>query len=244
MKKKLLLLLSILILSSTINSAYSKQAVNSELSSAIRLYKSGNYTQCYTVLNNYIKKDSSNAIAYYYLGMTATHMGKKDDAIANYDKAISLITPGNSIYAYAIKGKRCLESPDKCQEPAFETSLDEFIQSTKRQRVSDEVQGDYEKLQIDNLKREINRNEDIDPTKFRNFKDFSSMNNETPSNDEIVAAIRTLQKAGLGNIYGSTDLSLFTGNNQQAQMFNMLGGSGMSPQMIQALLTNNMSLGF
>lgn len=243
MKKKILMLLSILVLSSTINFAYSKPASNTELANAIRLYKAGNYTECYLRLNEYVKKDSSNAVAYYYLGMTSAQMGKKDDAIANYEKAVSLTSPGNSVYAYAEKGKRCLETPDKCQEPTFESKLDEFIQSTKRQNVTDEVQSDYERLRIEQLKRDMNREDNIDPSKFRNFKDFSSMNNETPTNDEIVAALRTLQKAGLSNPY-STDLSILTGNNQQAQMFNMLGGSSMSPQMIQSMLTNNMSLGF
>lgn len=238
MKKKLLMLLSILVLSSTINFAYSKPASNADLSYAIRLYKAGNYTECYSRLNDIIKKDSSNAVAYYYLGMTAAHIGKKEDAIANYERAISLTSPGNSIYAYAEKGKRCLEDPEKCQEPTFESALDEFIQSTKRQKVSDKVQGDYERLQIEQLQRDMNRNEDINPQKFKEFKDFSSMNNETPTNDEIVAALRTLQRAGLSNPY-SSDLSLFTGSNPQSQMFNMMGTSGMTPQMIQAMLTNN-----
>lgn len=238
MKKKLLTLLSILVLSSTINIAYSKTTVNSNLAYAIRLYKAGNYTECYSRLNDIIKRDSSNAVAYYYLGMTATHIGKKEDAIANYERAISLTSPGNSIYAYAEKGKRCLEDPEKCQEPTFASDLDEFIQSTKRQKVSDKVQGDYERLQIEQLQRDMNRQGDIDPQKFKEFKDFSSMNNETPTNDEIVAALRTLQRAGLSNPY-SSDLSLFTGSNPQAQMFNMMGTSGMTPQMIQAMLTNN-----
>ncbi len=62
------------------------------------------------------------------------------------------------------------------------------------------------------------------------------MNDTAPSNDEIVAAIRTLQKAGLYDTFSNT--------NQQAQMFNMFGGAAMNPQVIQAMLTNNMSLGF
>ena len=59
------------------------------------------------------------------------------------------------------------------------------------------------------------------------------MNNASPTNDEIVAAIRTLQKAGLYDSFGSSN-----------QMFNMLGGAAMNPQVIQTMLTNNMTLGF
>ena len=165
--------------------------------------------------------------------MTSAHIGKSEEAIANYERALSLTSPGNSIYAYAEKGKRCLEDPEKCQEPTFESSLDEFIQSVSRKNVSDEVKSDYERLQIEQLKRDMNRDGDIDPQKFREFKDFSSMNNATPTNDEIVAAIRTLQKAGLYDSFGSSN-----------QMFNMLGGAAMNPQVIQTMLTNNMTLGF
>lgn len=233
MKKKLVALLSILVLSSTINFAYSKPSANADLARAIRCYKAGNYAECYTTLKDVIKKDGSNAVAYYYLGMTSAHIGKSEEAIANYERALSLTSPGNSIYAYAEKGKRCLEDPEKCQEPTFESSLDEFIQSVSRKNVSDEVKSDYERLQIEQLKRDMNRDGDIDPQKFREFKDFSSMNNASPTNDEIVAAIRTLQKAGLYDSFGSSN-----------QMFNMLGGAAMNPQVIQTMLTNNMTLGF
>lgn len=233
MKKKLVALLSILVLSSTINFAYSKPSANADLARAIRCYKAGNYAECYTTLKDVIKKDGSNAVAYYYLGMASAHIGKSEEAIANYERALSLTSPGNSIYAYAEKGKRCLEDPEKCQEPTFESSLDEFIQSVSRKNVSDEVKSDYERLQIEQLKRDMNRDGDIDPQKFREFKDFSSMNNASPTNDEIVAAIRTLQKAGLYDSFGSSN-----------QMFNMLGGAAMNPQVIQTMLTNNMTLGF
>ena len=56
MKKKLLMLLSILVLSSSIGMAYSKPASNTELSNAIRLYKAGNYSECYTKLNTIINR--------------------------------------------------------------------------------------------------------------------------------------------------------------------------------------------
>ena len=96
------------------------------------------------------------------------------------------------------------------------------------------------------MMREINRNENIPPQEFKEYKDFSSV----PTNDEIVAALRTLQRAGFSDIFSNNyqnDLSLITGyqNPQQNnQIMNMLGNSSMNPQLIQALLTNNMSLGF
>jgi tetratricopeptide (TPR) repeat protein len=244
MKKKLLIFLSIVLLSTVSCSAYSKTTGSSDMATAIRLYKAGNYTECYVKLNDVIKKEPSNAYAYYYLAMTYTQTGKKDEAIANYSKAIALSSPNTTLNRYATKGKRCLETPDKCQDSMYASELDEFISKSRGAAVTKEVQSDYEKLKIENMMREINRSDDIEPQKFREYKDFSSMN-ETPSNDEIVAALKTLKNAGFGDLFGNnnSDLSLLTGSNQQSQLYNMFGGN-MSPQLIQAMLMNNLSTGF
>lgn len=245
MKKKLLMLLSILVLSSSIGMAYSKPASNTELSNAIRLYKAGNYSECYTKLNTIINRGSSNALAYYYMAMTSAQIGKKNEALANYEKAIRLSNPNSNLNKYATKGKTCLESPDKCHAVSSSSAIEDLIYN-KRKGVTDEVRSDYERLKIENMMREINRSEDIDPQRFKEYKDFSSYNNEgTPSNDEIVAALRTLQRAGFGNIAnnGISDISLLIGGNNNYNsnaMLNMLGNSSLSPQVIQAMLTNNM----
>ena len=96
--------------------------------------------------------------------------------------------------------------------------------------------------------REMNRGNDVTPQKFRDYKDFSS---EVPTNDEIVAALRVLQRAGLSDVLNNNvnEMSLLTGNNENNSnaMLNMLMGSGnssLSPQVIQSLLTNQMSVGF
>ena len=245
MKKKLVMLLSILILSSGLSMAYAKTTTNTELSNAIRLYKAGNYTECYTRLDNIIKKGSSNALAYYYMAMTSAQIGRKVEAIENYNKAIRLSNPNSNLNRYATKGKTCLETPDSCKTYTQSTPIDDLLKN-KNGGVTQQVQSDYERLKIENMMREINRSDEINPQQFKEFKDFSSYNNEaTPSNDEIVAAIRTLQKAGLGNLVNNnySDISLLMGNNNYNNsnaMLNMLGNSSLSPQVIQAMLTNNM----
>ncbi|MCQ2754291.1 MAG: tetratricopeptide repeat protein [bacterium] len=251
MKKKLLSLLSILILTSAVSVAFAKTNVSSELAGAIKLYKAGNYSQCYTTLESVIRKDNSNALAYYYLAITSVQLGRKDDAIANYDKAIALATPGGNISAYATKGKICLEEPDKCSEAVFQDEYEEFIKTRNFNGLSDKVRSDYERLKIENMMREINRHDDIAPQKFKEFKDFSSMNNTedaVPTNDEIVAALRTLQRAGLTNIlnnnYGQDFSMLMDSQNDSRAILNMLGSKNLSPEVIQSMLTNSMSLGF
>ena len=94
--------------------------------------------------------------------------------------------------------------------------------------------------------REMNRKDSIDTKKFKDYKDFSS---EVPSNDEIVTAIRVLQKAGLGSLVNNSDMSLISGNSQDDAMLNLLmnrnaSGSSINPQVIQALLTNQLTTGF
>lgn len=247
MKKSVLTILSMLIILSS-TSVIAKPAVSSELSEAIKLYKTHNYTQCYVKLEDVIKSDPSNALAYYYMAMTYVQLGNKNSAIENYEKAIALAPKNTNLSKYARKGKICLEIPDKCSISLYDSPEEAFIRGAGSKKFTDEVRSDYERLKIENMMREINRSDDISPQQFREFKDFSSMNNETaPSNDEIVAAMRTLQRAGFGNMINNnySDISLLTGeNSQQNAMLNMMGINSLSPQVIQAMLTNNMSMGF
>lgn len=241
MKKKLLTILSILILSSSVGIAYSKNTSNTDLTNAIRLYKAGNYSECYVVLEEVIKNDPANALAYYYMGMTSAQIGREAEAISNYEKAIVLTPNNNNLKRFAKKGKRCLETPDRCEESLYETIEDEFIQK-RGIKATEEVKSDFERLKIEHLMREMNRNDAIEPQRFKEFKDFSGV----PTNDEVVAALRTLQAAGFGSMVNNNyaDLSVLTGNAQQSSMLNMMGLNNMNPQLIQALLTNNMSQGF
>lgn len=245
MKKYILVLMAVLICTSTVNLANAKSTSNSALASAIRLYKAGNYSQSYISLNNLVKKDPSNAVAYYYLAMTSAQIGKKDEAIANYEKVITL-SPNGQLGIYATKGKTCLETPDKCHEQSEDTALDSFIQSRFGSGFSENARSKYEKQKIENLMHEMNRKNDIEPQRFRDYKDFS---NAAPTNDEIVAALRVLQRAGFSDIISNNmnDVSLITGGQNNNAMLNMLLGkdnSSLSPQVIQSLLTNQMSTGF
>lgn len=237
MKKKLLLTLSILVMTSVVLAAHSKPTQNTELTNAIKLYKLGNYTECYDKLHSVVKNDPGNALAYYYLAITSAQVGKGVEAVANYERVLNLTPPNSNLARYANKGKRCIETPDKCTEPVFATSLEQFINNKKNDNISDEVKSTFEKLKIENIMREMNRSGDIDPQKFREYRDFSSMNfdSATPSNDEIVAAIRTLQKAGINN----------TGYTNNNSMLDIMENSNLNPQIMQALFANNMSsLGF
>ena len=76
MKKSFLIILSSIIVMSNIGVAFAKTTSNSSLSSAIRMYKAKNYSQCYITLSDIVKKDPSNVVAYYYLAMSSAQIGK------------------------------------------------------------------------------------------------------------------------------------------------------------------------
>lgn len=246
MKKKLLTISLILLLSTSCGISFAKTTTSAELAESIKLYKAGNYSECYTKLDDAIKKDPSNPLCYYYKAMAATQIGKKAEAIENYDKTLSLSSKKSNLVKYAAKGKRCLETPDKCQESIYDSAEDMFIRSKNSSGFSEEARSMFEDLKIKQMMRDMNRYDDINPQRFREYKDFSSMNmpSDMPRDEEIVEAVKTLQKAGMlsfgNNAY--SDLSLLTGTgNGTSEMMNF---ANMNPQLIQAMFTNNMSLGF
>ena len=89
------------------------------------------------------------------------------------------------------------------------------------------------------------------PDQFRGYKDFSSY---APTNDEIVAAIRTLQRAGIADslIGNNSDIYSIHGTGEQNRNYdimNMLYASGgknadLNPQIIRSLLSTQMSANF
>jgi len=249
MKKKLIIVLGLFLLITANVTVQAKITSNDDLASAIKLYKQGNYTECYEKLSRIIKKESPNALSYYYMAITSVQTGRKNEALSYYEKAIALTSPSSNIAVYANKGIECIKSPDKCTASNENVSdVEDFIRNFKSGSISKEVQEEIERLKIENIMREMNRNNDISPEQFRDYKDFSSMNNDgAPSNDEVVAALKTLQKAGFGNLLNShnNDISLMTDSSgNPSSILNMMGQGNINPQVLQTLFTNNMSLGF
>lgn len=260
MKKPILILLSVIVLGTMASVVNAKPATtNPVTAAAIKLYKAGNYTQAYVSFSEIVKKDPSNALAYYYLGMSSVQLGKRDEAIDNYTKAADL-SPNGILGSYAKKGIRCAEDPISCHEDSNdnqkseETAEDRFIKSKFGSGLSEQARGVHERQRIENIKREINRNNELPPQRFKEYKDFSS---QAPSNDEIVSALKTLQAAGLTNVIGGQDyseLSYMLGNqnntNNNYEMLNLLMGgnraanANLNPQLIQSLLTTQMTAGF
>ena len=143
------------------------------LSIAIKKYKVGNYTGCLQDTQMITKKDPSNTVAYYYMAMSYAQAGKKTDAIDSYAKVLSL-KPNIRLSEYALKGKRCLETPEQCN-PAQESAsdLDAFIASPSVNNLSKSIKKDIEVKNLEQLKEDINKDVELDRYKFKEFKDYT-----------------------------------------------------------------------
>lgn len=210
MNKKILSLMAILVLSIQFSSGAWANNNSVSVRSAIKKYKTGNYTGCLQYCQNLVRRDPSNAVAYYYMAMAYAQAGRKDEAITAYSKVLAL-KPNAKLSSYASTGRRCLETPDKCHlEPAKSSTpeLDRFIAKPSSDFLSPAVKQDIENKRLEGIKQKINGDKNLDDYDFRNFKDYTGKRSQVevkdetvaqhkPTDAEIVAAIKVLNNAGL-----------------------------------------------
>lgn len=242
--------MAVVMASACISDVQAKQS--SDLQTAISMYKAGNYSGCIQKLEPLLQKDPSNAFAHYYMAMSCAQAGRQEDAISHYDTVIRLNTQ-ETLVRYANRGKLCLEDAEKC---ASDATLDDFIHQRRGFDVTNSVKNSIETQKLDSIRRDINDNKDIAPDRFKQYKNFSSSADTMPSNDEIVAALRTLQKAGLNTPVASySDLGAIyagigsNGQNSIDNLMNLLGSSNnlnsgarnnIDPKVLQTLMTSQM----
>jgi len=264
MKKQILIAIAMLIgLNASV--ALAKTApLSGPTKVAIAKYKAGNYTGCLQTCQDIIKRDPSNAVAYYYIAISYVQAGKKDDAIAAYGKVLSL-SPNPILADYATTGKRCIETPEQCHPQEQASNLpggDSFVDAPFTDGLSDAVRKDFQQKQLDRKKNEINSGTYLD--KGSSIETTEPIAQGKPTNDEIVAALKVLNEAGI-NPYSQqqaisntsqnqelAQLNMLMGNNQSGDnnsMMSMLpfmltqnknGTSNYSPQMMQAVMMNSM----
>lgn len=212
---------------------------------AIKKYKAGNYTGCLQDCQVVIATDPSNTLAYYYMAMAYVQAGKKDMAISAYSKVLAL-KPNSRLFEYATTGKRCLETPEQCHldttSPSQTSELDNFIVSPTSNYLSPNVKAEMEKKHLDAIKNEINSGKDVDDYDLRKLNDNhqdtknDTLAQKTPSNDEVVAALKVLKAAGL---------SPFNQQTNYANPYAVQADAYQSPEMTQvsAMLGNNTNNG-
>lgn len=234
MKKQLVcftVLLIILVQSSSC--AFAKSS--SSVAIAMKKYKSGNYTGCLQDCISIVNRDPSNALAYYYMALSYTQAGRKDDAVRAYSKVLTL-KANSKIADYAETGRRCLVTPDKCKPddasaiaPSSNPDIDALINSPSLE--SPVVRKDFQQKHLDSIRTEINNGKDLDNYTFDklNQAEPQEVIATKPTNEDVVKAIKVLNDAGISpysqtpQLLGSSDAN--NSQNSELAQLNMLMGS-------------------
>lgn len=256
MKKYLVSLTAILVLSAMASSCtFAKTtSASSPVKIAIKKYKMRNYTGCLQDCQAIVQRDPSNALAYYYMGMSYAQAGMKDAAVNSYARVLAL-NPNPRLLEYATTGRRCIETPDKCH-PADtsqqdQSALDRFIASPAVDGLSSSVRKGVQQRSLEAIKNEINSDKEIDSydlkklnqkeepilkqDKIANDSSVAPQNDphKAPTNDEIVAALKVLKRAGLADYSQAAVNNPYAQaanyqNPEQAQLNMLMGAEGKS----------------
>lgn len=221
---------------------------NATIKSATAKYKAGNYTGCLQELFSLVKKDPSNALAYYYMAMAYTHINMKDQAVAAYEQVIAL-NPNQYLVDYATKGRDCLTDGPACKPPEATAApkeelsdLDKFIRAPYGNGLSPELNREVKQKQLTNIKETINQKENLEQPELQKIKNFDNNKSEVESgekvaqvsDEEILQAIKTLKNAGLNLTVQSENQQ-----NQYAQIAQMMQNQDPKMAELNMLLGNN-----
>lgn len=240
-----------------------KPLYNSQVNSAIQMYKAKNYTECLQVMFDVVTQDPSNVVAYYYIAISQARLGNKEKAQEAYQRVIDL-NSSSQLSRYAKNGIACLNDPEQCKS--------QFSLSSS-QKALDNVSGQIEENRIQAVKDIVNKKnniQDVPMEYMKNFKDYSLPQNQlqnkselpTPSKDEIANALDTLKRAGYQNYLPQPPVtaeqmqmsminSLNTNNNNynnpmagfMPYMSNPQDMAQMSPELIQSMMMGSMMQG-
>ena len=233
-----------------------------DLASGIEQYQSGNYEECIKTMKNVVRDDPAMAIGYYYLGLAYTRTGKDILAVDNYNKVINL-NSDQTLTKLAREGK----SKIKTNVSLIEEQLEDIEDDIK----DNPIYNDGAKLSPEELrvKYEAPKKQAEGKSTVIKASDFAAAQNQNsePSNDDIVNAIKTLQKAGILN-NGITPMQagvmpmpmdsktqqmnammmMMNNNNNNNGMMNMMpymnNGGKVDPQMLQMMMMQQMMPNF
>jgi len=228
MKRFVIALLSILLLSTGTSYAASKSTQPSPLKQGIMMYKAGNYTGCVQHMEKIVEQDPGNALAHYYLAMAYARIGNKEGALKGYNSVISLNT-SPQLTNYAKMGIICTETPDKCSDPNNNignniNKVKQEIKATVVAPLSNTVDANIKEKKLESIKNIINSGSEVPKNNINEFEDFSKpkhkSENTAPSNDDIANALKVLAQAGINPLNSYNPYS-----NPEALQMNMLLGS-------------------
>jgi len=181
----------------------------------IEAYKQANYPVCIEKMKSIVNDDPTSVVAYYYLGLAYTKSGQNLLAVQNFNKVIN-INSDSTLTTLARQGKKSIKSAE-----SIEKQINEITEEIKSEETPNDTE-EYNPIMNDGVTNNagVRRSEKGDTktsTKKNNnnvsqgstqspsaqqtsrvisAKDYQNTNSQ-PTNDDIVNAIRVLQKAGL-----------------------------------------------
>ena len=201
-------------------------------------YRNGNYTQSMLKLEQLLKKEPENAYANYYLALTYTRLGKKEEAEKYYNRVITL-NSNMSLRYYSQKALACLDDPtsQQCTE----------IKSTNQLvRKTDENSEDGKAQEDDDITKFIKSGQKIHPaaadaiTRDRMERKLQAeeylrqqqqnqtgekQSSLTPTKEEIIAAYQVLEKAGLNPFNGDLAKYDIAYNQNDMDIYSLLSNT-------------------
>ncbi len=249
MKKLLLFTLIILFgVSQTYTPVYAK-SLSPQVKIAISKYKAKNYVGCIQDLSYIVKRDPSNAAAFYYLGAAYMRIGNRDKAIEAFDKVITLNTIP-PLTSYSIQAKNCMDNIMMCEyKKLAPEQINELIkdpqnyitQLKEKEKATTGIELDKERVEIDRLINGRYSNKIhpeakkviIDTMLMRQQQDINASGNlnqksEAPTDEEIANAVKVLAKAGFNPINTTGNLpynQVNNPNNEYAALSMMFGSN-------------------
>ncbi len=215
----------------------SAPVVSESLKPIIVDYRNGNYIQSMLKLEELVKKEPENTYANYYLALTYTRLGKKEDAEKFYNRVITL-NSNMSLRYYSQKALACLDDPTS-QQCTDVKSTNQLVRKSNENSDNNEAQEDdditkfiksgqkihpaaADAITKDRMERRIQAEEYLRKQQEQGEKQSSLI----PTQEEIIAAYNTLKKAGL-NPYNidTTGYNIALNQNNDFDMFSILSNT-------------------
>ncbi|MCR4881916.1 MAG: tetratricopeptide repeat protein [bacterium] len=243
--------------------ASAKSYYNAQTSAAIKMYKNKNYTECLQVMYDVVDKDPSNVLAYYYIAIANARLGKTDKAKEAYERVLE-INSSTQLSNLSKNGIECLEDNSKCKGATSINPTEKAMEAVNQQMQDQKLNS------IKNLVNQKNSVQEVPVDYLRGLKDYSLPENqqqnksEAPTNEEILAALDTLKRAGYQNYMPQpamtqemmqlSMLNSLNGNNNQNYNNSMAGFlpymmnsntdmSQIDPQVLQTMMMGSMMNG-
>lgn len=236
MKKSLSFILTVvaslsLMVSAATNEVVPKSpAMSASLKPCVAMYKQGNYVGAMQDLKALLQREKNNTYAKYYLALSYTQLGYKDEAQRLYQE-IADKQDGSVLAYYSQRALDCIGNPEseQCNPPKKEENpedkpqmddIEKFIKSGRQFHPSV-----TDRITKERMERQIQK-EEYQKKQLDNRSSYNAM----PTNEEIAAALNTLSKIGMNP---------YTQNNMQnAMMLNPMNMNN-NYNMYGTLLNNN-----